>query len=231
MTITIEAEPEAYSFDPSASAVIAVDLQNDFGAKGGYVDSFGVPLEGTRATIQPIARVLTAARAANIPIVYTKIEFKRDLSNVGGPDSPYRERLGLGGGDFLIENTWNTEIVAELAPLDGDVIVPKQRYSAFFQTDLDDILRARGITDLVFVGWTTSVCVESTVRDACYRDYRCVILRDCTAEPIGRSQVRTNHEASLYVIQAQFGWVADSHALVDGLAHAAALDPAATPDE
>ena len=231
MTITIPAKPEPYAFEPSTTAVIAIDLQNDFGAKGGYVDSFGVPLEGTRATIQPIARVLSAARAASIPIVYTKIEYKRDLSNVGGPASPHRERLGLGGGDFLIEGTWNTEIIPEVAPRDGDVIVPKQRYSAFFETDLDDILRARGIANLVFVGWTTSVCVESTVRDACYRDYRCVVLEDCTAEPIGRSQVRTNHEASLYVIQAQFGWVADSHALIDGLAQAAALDSAATPDE
>ena len=94
----------------------------------------------------------------------------------------------------------------------------KQRYSAFFETDLDEILRARGITDLVYVGWTTSDCVESTVRDAFYRDYRCVVLEDCTAETVGRSQVRTNHEASLYVIQAQFGWVADSQSLVDGLA-------------
>jgi ureidoacrylate peracid hydrolase len=222
-TITITAKPQDYSFAPSATAVIAIDLQNDFGAKGGYVDSFEVPLEGTRATIRPIARVLDAARAASIPIVYTKMEFKRDLSNVGGPDSPNRERLGLGGGDFLIENTWNTEIVPELAPRPGDAIVSKQRYSGFFQTDLDDILRARDITNLVFVGWTTSVCVESTVRDAVFRDYRCVVLEDCTAEPIGRSQVRTNHEASLFVIQAQFGWVADSRGFIDGRARAAAL--------
>ena len=221
MLITITARPQPFAFDPATTAVIVIDAQNDFGAKGGYVDSFGVPLEGTRATIGPIARALDAARAANIPIVYTKIEYKRDLSNVGGPASPNRELLGLGSGDFLIENTWNTDIVPELAPRQGDVIVSKQRYSAFFQTDLDDILLARGITNLVFVGWTTSVCVESTVRDAFYRDYRCVVLEDCTAETVGRSQVRTNHEASLYVIQAQFGWVADSKALIDGLAQAA----------
>lgn len=218
MPITITARPRPYTFDPSATAVIAIDLQNDFGAQGGYVDSFGVPLEATRATIEPIARVLDAARAANIAIVYTKIEFRRDLSNVGGPGSPNRELLGLGSGDFLIEKTWNTDIVPELAPRDGDTIVSKHRYSAFFETDLDDILRTRGVTNLVFVGWTTSVCVESTVRDAFYRDYRCVVLEDCTAETVGRSQVRTNHEASLYVIQAQFGWVADSKSLVDGLA-------------
>jgi len=231
MPITIAARPQPYAFEPSATAVVAVDLQNDFGAKGGYVDSFGVPIEGTRATIGPIARVLDAARAANIPIVYTKMEFKRDLSNLGGPDSPNRELLGLGSGDFLIENTWNTEIIPELAPRHGDTIVSKQRYSAFFQTDLDNILRARGITNLVFVGWTTSVCVESTVRDAFYRDYRCVVLEDCTAETVGRSHVRTNHEASLFVIQAQFGWVTDSRSLVDGLPRVTGLAPAASRDE
>lgn len=229
--ITITARPRPYAFDRSATAVIAIDLQNDFGAKGGYVDSFGVPLEGTRATIHPIARVLGAARAANVPIVYTRIEFRRDLSNVGGPDSPFRELLGLGGGDFLIEDTWNTAIVPELAPVPGDLIVSKQRYSAFFETDLDDLLRVRGITNLVFVGWTTSACVESTVRDAFYRDYRCVVLEDCTAETVGRSQVRTNHEASLYVIQAQFGWVADSWSFIDGLAQATGPASAVSRDE
>jgi ureidoacrylate peracid hydrolase len=79
----------------------------------------------------------------------------------------------------------------------------------------------------VFLGWTTSVCVESTLRDASYRDYRCVVLADCTAETIGRSQARTNHDATLYVIQAQFGWVADSASLLDGLA-SATVQPIAT---
>ena len=223
MSLTIDAKPQPFVFEPSRTAVLAIDLQNDFGAAGGYVASFGVPLEATRATIEPIGRVLAAARAASIPVVYTQIEFKRDLSNLGGPDAPFRDILGLGGGDFLIEGTWNTDIVNELAPEAGDLVVSKQRYSAFFDTDLDAILRSRDINSLVFVGWTTSVCVESTVRDAFFRDYRCVVLEDCTAETVGRSQVRTNHDASLYVIQAQFGWVANSMALLDGLA---ALPPA-----
>jgi len=221
MRITIAAKPEPFSFDPSATAVIAVDLQNDFGAEGGYVHHFGVPIEGARATIDPVGRVLAAARSAGIPVVYTKMEFKRDLSNVGEPDSPTRARLELGEGDFLIEGTWNSDIVSELAPQPGDLMVSKRRYSGFYETDLDDLLRARGIRSLIFVGWTTSVCVESTLRDASFRDYACVILDDCTAETIGRSQVRTNHEASLYVIQAQFGWVAESAALLESLGDAA----------
>lgn len=218
MSVTIVAKPRPYTFEPAQTAVIAIDLQNDFGAAGGYVDSFGVPLEGTRATIEPIARVLTAARAANLPVVYTRIEFRRDLSNLGQPGSPNREIIGLeGDGDYLIEGTWNTDIVDELSPQPGDLVVSKHRYSAFFETNLDELLRERGITNLVFVGWTTSVCVESSVRDAVFRDYRCLVLEDCTAETIGRSQARTNHDATLYVIQAQFGWVADSKSLLDGL--------------
>jgi len=222
MRITIAAQPESFTFDPSTTAVIAVDLQNDFGAEGGYVHHFGVPIEGARSTIEHVGRVLSAARSAGIPVIYTKMEFKRDLSNLGGPDSPTASRIGLGEGDFLIEGTWNTDIVSELAPRPGDLIVSKQRYSGFYETDLDDLLRARGIKSLVFVGWTTSVCVESTLRDASFRDYACVVLADCTAETIGRSQVRTNHEASLYVIQSQFGWVAESPALLEALAHAPA---------
>jgi len=219
--ITLDARPEPFTFDPAATAVIAVDLQNDFGSEGGYVHHFGVPLDGARATIVPIGRVLAAARAAGMPVVYTKVEFKRDLSNLGGHDSPTRARLGLGEGDYLIEGTWNSDIVAELAPQPGDLIVSKRRYSGFYETNLDELLRARGIRSLVFVGWTTSVCVESTLRDASFRDYGCVVLADCTAETIGRSQVRTNHEASLYVIQAQFGWVAESPALLEALAQGA----------
>jgi ureidoacrylate peracid hydrolase len=221
MRISIAAKPDRFVFDPRETGVIAVDLQNDFGAEGGMVHSFNVPIEGARATIPAIGRVLAAARAASMPVVYTKVDFKPDLSNAGGPGSFNRERMGLDDGGFLIEDTWNTEIVPELAPEPGDVIVSKQRYSAFFQTELDDVLRANGIKSLVFVGWTTSVCVESTLRDASYRDYRCVVLSDCTAETIGRSQVRTNHEASLLVIQAQFGWVAESQSLLDALAQPA----------
>ena len=167
--------------------------------------------------------MLDAARAAGLTVVYLKMEFAQDLSNLGGPDAPNREKhlgFGVGTGDFLIERTWNTDIVPELAPQPGDVVVSKQRYSGFFATELDDVLRERGIKNLVFVGWTTSVCVESTLRDAFFRDYRCVVLSDCTAEVVGSDLVRTNHEASLLVIEGLFGWVAGSESLVQALAQA-----------
>lgn len=94
-------------------------------------------------------------------------------------------------------------------------MVPKHRYSGFFGTGLDGVLRDAQIQTLVFTGATTSVCVESTLRDAFYRDYRCVLLSDCTAEPIGGEHEPSNHEATLLVIQTLFGWVTDSKAFLD----------------
>lgn len=224
MLVSIEAKPERLAINPRETAVIAVDMQNDFGAEGGMFASKGLPIEAARATIEPTARVLDAAREAGMTVVYLKMEFARDLSNLGGPDAPNREKhlgFGVGSGDFLIEGTWNTDVVSELAPQPADIVISKQRYSGFFETELDEVLRSREIKSLVFVGWTTSVCVESTLRDAFFRDYRCVVLSDCTAEVVGSDLARTNHEASLLVIEGLFGWVADSESFVQALAPAA----------
>jgi ureidoacrylate peracid hydrolase len=223
MRVTIEAKPDPLVIDPLETAVIVVDMQNDFGAPGGMFASKGLPIAAARATVEPTARVLDAARATGMTVVYLKMEFARDLSDLGGPDAPNREKhlgFGVGVGDFLIEGTWNTGIIPELAPEPGDVLVSKHRYSGFFETELDDVLRERGRKNLVFVGWTTSVCVESTLRDAFFHDYRCLVLSDCTAEVVGSDLVRTNHEASLLVIEDAFGWVADSESLVQALARA-----------
>jgi ureidoacrylate peracid hydrolase len=117
----------------------------------------------------------------------------------------------------LVEDTWNTEILPSLTPLEGDVIVPKHRYSGFFETNLDGILRDRGIEYLVVTGCTTSVCIESTIRDAMLRDYHCLLLEDCTGEPIANNQPRSNHEASLLTIQLLFGWVSNSEQFAKAL--------------
>jgi ureidoacrylate peracid hydrolase len=226
--VTIGAKPEPLAIEPRESAVIAVDMQNDFGTAGGMLESQGVSIEAARATIEPTRRVLDSARAAGMTVVFLKMEFARDLSNLGGADVPNRTKhvgFGVGVGDFLIEGTWNTQIVDELAPESSDVLVSKHRYSGFFETELDDVLRERGVRNLIFVGWTTSVCVESTLRDGFFRDYRCLILSDCTAEVVGRDLVRTNHEASLLVIERLFGWVSESNSVVQSLSQAR-LQPA-----
>jgi len=118
---------------------------------------------------------------------------------------------------ILIRDTWNTDILGELAPEPGDTVVWKTRYSGFFETELDALLRARGVRSLVVTGCTTSVCVDSTIRDAMFRDYSCLLLEDCTAEPVGNDLPRTNHEASLLILQGLFAWVATSAALVSAL--------------
>jgi ureidoacrylate peracid hydrolase len=147
-----------------------------------------------------------------------------DLSDAGPEGSPHRikhmafrpgERVPTpdgGEGAILVDGTWNTDIVAELAPAPGDVVVSKHRFSGFFETDLDLVLRTLEVTNLIVVGWTTSICVESTVRDAMFRDFVCVTLADCTAEPVGREHARSNHEASLTML-GLFGWVSSSSEL------------------
>jgi len=117
----------------------------------------------------------------------------------------------------LIRDTWNTEIVDGLEPEPLDVVIWKTRFSGFHATELDVVLRSRGVTQLVVTGCTTSVCVESTIRDAMFRDYSCVLLKDCSAEPIGAELARSNHDASLLVTQALFGWVSSSGALLQAL--------------
>jgi ureidoacrylate peracid hydrolase len=123
-----------------------------------------------------------------------------------------------GTSRILAKDTWSTDIVPALKPRDGDVIVPKHRFSGFFETELDQVLRDRGIEYLVVTGCTTSVCVESTIRDAMFRDYHCLLLEDCAGEPIGNNLPRSNHAASILTIQLLFGWVTDSEQFVEALA-------------
>jgi ureidoacrylate peracid hydrolase len=120
-------------------------------------------------------------------------------------------------GRVLVRDTWNTKIIDELAPHPGDLVIAKHRYSGFFETDLDEELQRRGITSLIFNGSPTSVCVESTLRDAFYRDYQCLLLTDCCAEAIGSDQDRTNHDATLTVIEALFGWTTESEHVISSV--------------
>jgi ureidoacrylate peracid hydrolase len=108
-------------------------------------------------------------------------------------------------------------VVTELQPQLSDTVIYKTRYSGFYETELDAVLKSRGVKSLIVAGVSTSVCVESTLRDAMYRDYRCILVSDCTAEPMGRDLPRTNYDASLLVIQIVFGWVAASAEVVQAL--------------
>ncbi len=222
-TATIEARPQAISIDTTRAAVIVVDMQNDFGRKGGMFDRAGIDISGVQKAVAPTARVLAAARQAGIKVVYLKMGYLPDLSDLGAPDSVNRVRhLQLGVGQtvtapdgtqsrVLIRDTWNTEVLRELTPQVDDTVIYKTRFSGFYQTDLDERLQALGVKHLIITGCTTSICVESTVRDAMFRDYLCVLLSDCMDEPIGAGLSRSNHEASLLSTEVLLGWVSNSH--------------------
>ena len=219
---TIRAEPHAVSVDIATCAVLVVDMQNDFGTEGGMFHRAGIDISMIKRAVAPTGRVLAAARLKGVPVIYLKMAFKADLSDAGGVDSPNylrHQRMGVGsivqapGGAesrILIRDTWNTDILAELTPEPGDVVLYKHRFSGFFETELDAVLKGLGTKHLIVTGCMTSICVESTIRDAMFRDYSCILLEDCTGEPIGNDLPRSNHDASMLAIQVLFGWVSSS---------------------
>lgn len=225
-SVTLDAKPEPIAIDPAHSAVIVVDMENDFVTKGGMFDRAGADVSGAQKAIAPTAKVLAAARHAGIKIIYLKMGYHADLSDLGAADSVNRIRhLKFGVGQkiqapdgresrVLIRDTWDTDIVPELKPQPNDIVIYKTRFSGFYQTDLDATLKKLGIKYLIVTGVTTSICVESTVRDAMFRDYLCVLLSDCMSEPIGHDLPRTNHEASLLNAEVLLGWVSDSDKFV-----------------
>jgi ureidoacrylate peracid hydrolase len=233
--VTVEARPESVAFDPRRAAVIVIDMQNDFGALGGMFERAGIDISGIAAAADACQPVLRAARDAGIPVVYLKMDHAPDLSDAGPADGPHwikHRRMRVGDdvtapdgsqSRILVRDTWNTEILDALAPEPGDHVLSKHRYSGFFETELDEVLQGLGAKYLLITGCTTSVCVESTVRDAMFRDYSCIVLEDCTAEPIGAGLPRTNHEASLLVIEMLFGWVSNARAVCAALARQAQL--------
>jgi ureidoacrylate peracid hydrolase len=227
--VRITANPEPIAIDTAKTAVLVIDMQNDFGSKGGMFDRAGIDISGIQKVVGPTARVLASARSVGVKIIYLKMGFRPDLSDLGSSDSPNRMRhLQFGVGKtvrapdgtesrILIRDTWNTDIVPELKPLADDIVIYKHRFSGFYETDLDARLKQFGAKYIIVTGCTTSVCVESTVRDAMFRDYSCVLLADCMSEPIGYGLPRSNHDASLLVIKTLLGWVSGSEEFIKTL--------------
>src|SRR2546423_1233477 len=177
--IRIMAKPDSIPIDALSTAVIVVDMENDCGAKGGMFDRAGVNISMIRKVIDPTAKVLAAARQAGIKIIYLKMGYHSDLSDLGSEGSVNRVRhvrfMHVGDiinapdgskGRILVRDTWNTDIVPALKPQTGDIVMYKTRFSGFYQTSLDSTLKQLGKKYLIITGCTTSICVESTVRDA-----------------------------------------------------------------
>jgi len=228
--VTIDAKPGPIAIQTAKTAVIVIDMQNDFGTKGGMFDLAGIDISMIQKAVNPTAKVLAAARENGLKIIYLKMGYHPDLSDLGTADSVNRIRhvqsMHVGKtvrapdgteSRILVRDTWNTDIVAALKPEPGDVVIYKTRFSGFYETELHSILKGLGIKHLIITGCTTSVCVESTIRDAMFRDYHPVLLADCTAEPIGYGLPRSNHEASLLTIQVLLGWVSNSNEFIKAL--------------
>jgi nicotinamidase-related amidase len=222
----LAAEPYSWPFNggfsPASTALVLIDWQVDFCGPGGYVDRMGYDLSLTRAGLEPTARVLAAVRAWGGMVVHTREGHRPDLSDCP-PNKLWRsKRIGAGIGDegpagrILVRGEPGWEIVPEVAPIEGETIIDKPGKGAFYATDLDLLLRTRGVTHVVLTGITTDVCVHTTMRDANDRGYECLLLTDCTgATDYG------NYEAALKMVTMQggvFGAIAPSGAFLDAIA-------------
>lgn len=211
-TVTLRARPESLRLAAEQTAVLVVDMQNAYASPGGYLDLAGFDISGAAAAIARIAEVLTVARAAGLPVIYFQNGWDADYVEAGGPGSPnhfksnalktMRKRPEL-HGQLLARGGWDYELVDALTPQPGDIRLHKTRYSGFFNSQLDSILRSRGIRNIVFVGIATNVCVESTLRDAFHLEYFGVMLEDATHQA-GPEFVQ---QAAVYNIEKFFGWV------------------------
>ena len=228
-TVRMAARPAPVEINPDTTVFLVVDMQNDFASEGGLLHRQGVDVSIVQRAVAPIGRSLISARAAGIPVVYLKMGFQPNLSDAGPDESPNRIRhllAGLGApvqppdgteSRVLIRDTWNTDIVRDLAPWPEDHVIYHHRFSGFFETTLHETLQKLGARHLVVTGCTTSVAVESTIRDAMYLDYSCVLLSDCTAEPIGHGLSRSNHDGTLLLVERLFGWVSTSDEFIKSL--------------
>ena len=175
-------------------------------------DKAGIEISDIQNAVDPTAAAVDTARRAGIKVVWIKMGFKQDLSDLGAEDVPNGFlflHLGVKEG-VLARDTWATDIVEPLKPTPDEPVIYKTRFSAFYKTELDDLLRSWGAKHLIVTGCTTSICVESTIRDAFFRDYHCILLEDCSAEPMGRDLSRSNHEATVLLVERIFGSVSSS---------------------
>ncbi len=211
-SLSLSARPEPFPLSPEETALIVVDMQNAYASKGGYLDLAGFDISGAAGVIKKIKKVVAAARQLGLPIVYFQNGWDAAKQEAGGPQSPNwwkSNALKLMranahyDGKLITKGTWDYAIVDELAPDAKDIVIQKPRYSGFAGTQLDAILRARRVRNILLVGVATNVCVESTLRDAFFLEYFPVLIEDAAWQ----AGPRELHTATVMNTQSFFGWV------------------------
>jgi ureidoacrylate peracid hydrolase len=213
--VTLSARPEPLRLAVEETAVVVVDMQNAYASPNGYLDIAGFDISGAKAAMAAIGETLDVAREAGVTVVYFQNGWDKDYVEAGTPQSPnwhksnalktMRKRPEL-QGQLLAKGGWDYALVDELKPQPGDIVVPKTRYSGFFNSQFDSVLRARGIRNLVFCGIATNVCVESTLRDGFHLEYFGVMLEDATHQA-GPEFVQ---KATVFNVETFFGWVSST---------------------
>jgi nicotinamidase-related amidase len=219
----VAAQPYEFTLDTGATALLVIDMQRDFLEPGGFGELLGNDVSRLARLVEPLERVLAAARSAGLLIVHTREGHRPDLADCP-PSKLARGRLEVGIGSpgpkgrVLVRGEVGHDIIDELAPIDGELVIDKPGKGSFYATDLELVLRNTGVTSLIVTGVTTEVCVHTTVREANDRGFECLVLEDCVG-----SYFPEFHRVALEMITAQggiFGWVAHSSDLLPALSSA-----------
>jgi len=222
MSISVPARPYDFALTQAQAALVIIDMQRDFLEPGGFGAALGNDVSHLRAAIAPIAATLAACRKAEMLVIHTREGHRPDLSDLTGAKhrrGRFATRIGDDGpmGRILVRGEHGHDIIAELAPLPGEPVIDKPGKGAFYATDLELLLRGRGISQLILAGVTTEVCVHTTLREANDRGFECIVLEDGTA-----SYFPEFHKAALAMACAQdaiFGWVASSAEVIAAISN------------